>query len=35
MELNDEEKYALASLFTLALHASQYDGGNQTEEAWG
>ncbi|KAL4436640.1 hypothetical protein ABPG75_003779 [Micractinium tetrahymenae] len=35
MELNDEERYALASLFTLALHASQYDGGNTTEEAWG
>ena len=35
MELSDEERYAVASLFTLALHATQYDGGNVTDEAWG
>lgn len=35
MELSELERYAVASLFTLALHASQYDGGNATAEAWG
>lgn len=38
MELSDEERYAVASLFTLALHATQYDagaGGSVTLDAWG
>lgn len=35
MELEDEESYAAAALFTLALHSSQHDRGNETELAWG
>lgn len=37
MELSDEERYAVASLFTLALHASQYDNGNchASADPWG
>lgn len=38
MELSDVERYAVASLFTLALHSTAYDAGNSGgggEDAWG
>jgi hypothetical protein len=38
MDLTDEERYAVASLFTLALHAAGYDANaasDATEEPWG
>eukprot|EP00887_Chlorella_sp_A99_P007485 scaffold2.g7485.t1 len=35
MELEEEESYAVAALFTLALHATQHERGNDTDQAWG
>jgi hypothetical protein len=36
MDLSAEERYAVASLFTLALHASQWDhNSHECEEPWG
>lgn len=35
MELSEVERYAVASLFTLALHSTGFDGGNNTADAWG
>lgn len=39
MDLTLEERYAVASLFTLALHATQYDAGAGDSalapDAWG